>query len=205
MSTVFPTKGNLIAAKNSLSLAQTGFDLMDRKRNILVREMMSLIDDAKEIQSKINTTFSEAYAALQLANITTGNISSLVPSVPIDNGFDVLRRSVMGVEIPFIKYHLTESRPEYALISSDAELDTAYYKFNEVKDLCRKLAETENAIYRLAFAIKKTQKRVGALKNIIIPQYEETIRTITEALEEKDREEFIRMKVIKKQKELSEQ
>ena len=60
----FPTKGNLIAAKNSLTLAKQGYDLMDKKRNILIREMMELIDQAKDIQSQIDETFRTAYAAL---------------------------------------------------------------------------------------------------------------------------------------------
>ena len=55
---VLPTKGNLIAAKHSLELAKTGFELMDRKRNILTREMMGLISKAEEIQSRIDATFS---------------------------------------------------------------------------------------------------------------------------------------------------
>ena len=61
----FPTKGNLIAAKNSLGLAYMGYGLMDKKRNILIRELMELIDEAKGIQSEIDSTFREAYAALQ--------------------------------------------------------------------------------------------------------------------------------------------
>ena len=61
----FPTKGNLILAKNSLALARQGYELMDKKRNILIREMMDLIDQAKDIQSQIDVTFREAYAALQ--------------------------------------------------------------------------------------------------------------------------------------------
>ena len=52
--TTFPTKGNLILAKNSLSLAKMGYDLMDKKRNILIREMMELIDQAKDIQTQID-------------------------------------------------------------------------------------------------------------------------------------------------------
>ena len=68
----FPTKGNLILAKNSLSLARLGFGLMDKKRNILIRELMELIDEAKNIQSEIDTTFREAYASLQMANIEMG-------------------------------------------------------------------------------------------------------------------------------------
>nr|WP_330407537.1 V-type ATP synthase subunit D [Blautia argi] len=59
----FPTKGNLILAKNSLALSRQGFDLMDKKRNILIRELMDLIDQAKDIQSQIDVTFRTAYAA----------------------------------------------------------------------------------------------------------------------------------------------
>ena len=65
----FPTKGNLILAKNSLALASQGYELMDKKRNILLRELMALIDQAREIQSEIDTTYTEAYKALQLANV----------------------------------------------------------------------------------------------------------------------------------------
>ena len=70
---VLPTKGNLIATKHSLALASAGYELMDRKRNILTREMMSLISQAEELQSRISVTFTEAYEALTLANITLGN------------------------------------------------------------------------------------------------------------------------------------
>ena len=65
----FPTKGNLILAKNSLALSRQGFELMDKKRNILIREMMELIDQAKDIQSQIDVTFRAAYAALQKVNM----------------------------------------------------------------------------------------------------------------------------------------
>ena len=59
----FPTKGNLIAAKNSLQLARQGYELMDKKRNILMRELMELIGQASEIQSRIDQTFRSAYGA----------------------------------------------------------------------------------------------------------------------------------------------
>ena len=68
----FPTKGNLILAKNSLALAKQGFDLMDKKRNILMREIMNLISQASEIQTEIDSTFREAYGLLQRANIEMG-------------------------------------------------------------------------------------------------------------------------------------
>ena len=65
----FPTKGNLMLAQNSLALAHQGYDLMDKKRNILLKELMNLIDEAKDIQEEIDSTFSRAYACLQRANI----------------------------------------------------------------------------------------------------------------------------------------
>ena len=68
----FPTKGNLILAKNSLTLARQGYELMDKKRNILIRELMNLIEEAKDIQSQIDSTFTQAYLALQQANIEVG-------------------------------------------------------------------------------------------------------------------------------------
>ena len=99
---VLPTKGNLIATKHSLELANTGFELMDRKRNILTREMMGLISRAEKIQSRIDSTFSEAYDALMLANISMGKTIHLAEQVPVDDSVEIRYRSVMGVEIPTV-------------------------------------------------------------------------------------------------------
>ncbi len=195
-----PTKGNLINAKKSLSLARVGYELMDKKRNILVREMMTLIDRANELQDKIDYAYSDAYKALQRANITLGFCKDLAQSVPEERGLSLNYRSVMGVELPQLslknddKLHL-----HYGLNVSNIALDEVYSKFHQVKILTTNLAEIESSVYRLAIAIKKSQKRANALQNIIIPRLESQISNITEALEEKDREEFTRMKVIKKQ------
>ena len=86
MANRLPTKGNLMAAKRSRSLAQTGYELMDRKRNILVREMMQLIDRAAVIQDEIATAYSTAYKALQRANITLGVVGEFAKTVPVETG-----------------------------------------------------------------------------------------------------------------------
>ena len=142
-----PTKGNLMAAKSSLALARQGYELMDKKRNILIREIMDLTEKAELIQHEIDKTFTDAYAALEKAN------------------------SELGIKA---KSH-----------------------FEKVKDLTIRLSMIENAAYRLAYNIKKTQKRANALQNITIPNYEVLVKTIENALEEKEREEFTRLKVIK--------
>ena len=203
---VFPTKSNLMATKKSLALSKQGYELMDRKRNILVREMMQLIERAAEIQTKIEVAYSSAYRALQRANVTLGMVGKFANSVPQEEGLQLEFRSVMGVELPIVK--LESQQPTqfyYGLYSTNSQLDDVYEQFEEVKRLTVELAEVEGSVYRLAVAIKKTQKRANALNNIMIPKFTATIKFITEALEEKEREEFSRLKVIKSQKDKAEQ
>lgn len=196
-----PTKGNLMATKKSLALAKNGFELLDKKRNILIREMMMLIDKASEIQDKIDSTYHKAYKALEVANITLGFCDEISKSVPEETSLKLSYRSVMGVEIPIVTIDENSNNGIYFSISNtNSSLDEAYLRFHEVKELTAVLAEVENSVYRLADAIKKTQKRANALKNVMIPKFEATVKFITEALEEKEREEFSRLKVIKSQK-----
>lgn len=196
------TKGNLIATKKSLQLAKTGFELLDKKRNILVREMMTLITRATEIQDKIDLAYSRAYLALQTSNITLGICEEIANTVPEEKSLRLSYRSVMGVEIPIVSIDAERNNNyiPFGLHSSNSTLDEAYLRFIEVKNLTADLAEIENSVYRLADAIKKTQKRANALKNIMIPKFEATIKMISSALGEKSREEFSRLKIIKKKK-----
>ena len=196
----FPTKGNLILAKNSLALANQGFDLMDKKRNILIRELMDLIDEAKDIQSQIDITFREAYAALQTANMEIGinHVQTISYSIPIEDSIRIKTRSIMGTEIPLVEADPIAALPTYAYYSTRESLDEARQAFERVKELTIKLSMVENSAYRLAANIKKTQKRANALKNITIPHYQQLSKDISNGLEEKEREEFTRLKVIKK-------
>ena len=197
---VVPTKGNLIAMKKSLQLANLGYNLMDQKRNVLIKEMMTLLDDVKLIRDQITSSYQEAYDALQEANISMGLITDIVNSTPEDYGISIAYRSVMGVEIPNIAYDKQPLKMTYDIERSNSKVDYAYNCFYNVKQLTVLLAEVENSVYRLANTIRKTQKRANALRNISIPRFESTIKVISEALEEKEREEFTRQKVIKEMK-----
>ena len=169
----FPTKGNLMLAKNSLALAKQGYDLMDKKRNILIRELMDLINEARDIQDEIDTTFTYAYQCLQRANIEHGinMVAQLAYTVPIENSITIQTRSIMGTEIPHVKYTPGNSAPTYSFSTTRESIDLATEAFRKVKDLTVKLSMVENAAYRLASNIKKTQKRANALQNITIPMY----------------------------------
>ena len=196
----FPTKGNLMLAKNSLALAKKGYELMDKKRNILIRELMELIDKATNIQNEIDTTFSDAYAALEDANKDMGlyRVKEISNVIPEDDSINVKTRSIMGTEIPLVEYDSTDKEtPDYAFYNMSVTLDDAVTKFKKVKELTAKLSTVETSAYRLAASIKKTQKRANALKNITIPYYTNLSIEIENALEEKEREEFSRLKVIK--------
>lgn len=196
------TKGNLIQRKKALGLASNGYELMDRKRNILIGEMMRLVDEVKKLRDEIETAYSTGYFLLQQANISAGVISHIASQVPVEKEIQLTYRSVMGVEIPQVIYPPKEKYElVYSLEESNSMIDDAYIQFQKIKELTMVLAEVDNAVARLATAISKTQKRANALKNVVIPRYTEEIRNISDSLDEKEREEFSRMKVIKTQKE----
>ncbi len=198
---IAPTKSNLIKAKSSLNLSKKGFELLDKKRNILIKEMMALVDKAKDIQANIYNVIEDAYSGLQTVNITMGikSVENVALSIPKDEQFEVLLKSVMGVDIPTLKYDKIEVLPSYGFHNTNPALDEAAHQFREGKYMIYELAEIENSIYKLAKEIQKTQKRTKALQNIQIPKYKEQVKYIQEVLEEKEREDFFRLKRIKGQ------
>jgi len=197
---IAPTKSNLIKSKSSLALSKKGFELLDKKRNVLIKEMMDMVDKAKNIQSNIYSIIAEAYQALQVANLTLGirDVENITSSIPNDESFEVLLKSVMGVDIPTVKYKKQEIMPTYGFFNTNTSLDQARQKFNEVRYKIYELAEIENSIFKLAREIEKTNKRTNALQHIQIPKYKEQVKYIQEVLEEKEREDFFRLKRVKK-------
>ena len=200
-----PTKGNLMKARESLRLSRQGYDMLDKKRNILVNEMMSLIDRAKEVQAAIDSTFQEAYKALQRANISLGisTVRQVGISIPEENGIILKFKSIMGIEIPEI---LMEDKIDnknmpisirYSYYKTNYFMDEAYINFNKAKMLILEMAEIENTVIKLAHNIMKTQKRANALKSIIIPKYEELVNSMLNSLEEKEREENSKLHILK--------
>lgn len=194
------TKTSLMAAQNSLELSEKGFELLDKKRNVLIMTMMGFVDKAEEIQKKVAVVFDDAYKALQTANITMGisNVEQIAQSISEAASFDVIGKSIMGVEIPEIKYTKSELAHYYSFFNTNTALDVAMHKFHEVKLLLYELSEIEDSVYKLAMEVKRTQKRANALQNIQIPRYKEMVAKILEVLEEREREDFFRLKVVKK-------
>lgn len=197
---IAPTKANLLKSKSMLAFSIRGFNLLDKKRNVLIREMMGLVGQANALQAEIQATYKEAYDALMVANITIGknHVEEISISVPKSENYDVLLQSVMGVEIPRIKHLPLELSPAFGLFRTNSSLDIALEKFTKLRELLYRLAEMETSVYKLAMEIKKTQKRTNALERIQIPKYKEIVKSIQETLEEKEREDFARLKKLKK-------
>lgn len=194
-----PTKANLIKAKNSLSFAKKGYELLDKKRTVLIREMMNLIDSATTLQAKVDEVFQEAYENLKIANILMGpeTVIEIAQSIENEKDFDIIYKSVMGVEVPIIKREESPLKTEYGFYRTSPAFDKTVISFMKVRELIYELAEIENSVYKLAMEIKKTQKRANALEKIQIPRYEETIKYIDSVLQEKEREDFFRLKRVK--------
>ena len=197
-SQIAATKGNLISSKKYLTFAKTGFSLLDKKKNILVKELMALVSRADSIKKEIDEVYREAYVSLQHANVSLKNCQEISMSVPIKNNLNLSFRSVMGVEIPIFTFSdESNTIPPYGLYGSNSFLDEAYLNFQKVVRLTVQYAEVENSIYRLAHVINKTKKRANALKNYTIPKFTKRVKILGNALEEKEREDFSRLKSIK--------
>lgn len=202
MENIAPTKANLMSAQSSLSFSQKGFELLDKKRNVLIREMMSYVEKSQELQEKINKIFTEAYDSLENANMTLGisTVEGIAMTIPEATDYQVIFKSVMGVEVPHISFEKKDIEPKYSFYRTNSAMDIAYKSFNDVLYLIYELSEVENAVYRLAIEVKKTQKRANALENIQIPRFKNIVKTIADILDEKDREDFFRLKIVKKKK-----
>ncbi|MDL2287018.1 V-type ATP synthase subunit D [Eubacteriales bacterium OttesenSCG-928-G02] len=198
MNSNIPTKANLMAVIKSLKLARTGYELMERKKNIIQLRLSEYEKNIDKLRAQANNIFDSAYTALRNANITLGIRTAEVKSVPIDNGIALREKGQLGIEFVNIEYTPQERGIYYGLENTGMYLDDAYLLFNAAKEAALKVAEAEANLSRLSNALDKTQKRSNALKNIVIPRLEKQAAAITAALEEKEREEFSRLKSIKK-------
>lgn len=201
-----PTRGNLVKLEKSMVQAQEGHDLLEQKRQVLMMELVKHIDTAKNVQKDVSTIFQTAYDALQRANISLGidTVEDIARSVPQTNDIVVRLQSIMGVEIPDIDEMGVSLEPSYSFHGSTGAMDDAYFSFRKVLALLVKLAEVETSVYRLAVQIRKTHRRVNALEKVVIPLGRAEAVFINSVLEESDREDFVRMKMAKQNRENTE-
>ncbi len=200
LENVSPTRINLIQTKKTLSLAESGREVLERKRDILLRELRNSIYDAEKNREELLEALARAYQSLKEANMAKG--SETVANVALGSSYeaDFLMdfRSIMGVTVPTVEFqNESDAKPDYGFANTSAELDKAFKQFYSVLGLIANLARAEGTTFQIANDVRRTQRRVNALNNVLIPMYRNITKRIELVLEEKDREEFVRTKRIK--------
>ena len=188
------TKANLLALKDAYNFAEKGYELLDKKRTVLIKEIMDRNKEAADLQEKIEESFKKSYESLLEASIKMSH------SIAKEKEYEIVSKSVMGVEIPKIKYESEELKTEYSLHNTTVAFDIASLDMHNIKYLIYQLAEIETSIFRLAQEIKKTGKKANALEKVQIPKYKKMINDIENELEEKERDDFFRLKKVKDKK-----
>lgn len=196
---VAPTRSNLLNLRRTLGLAREGYEILDRKREVLTAELLRVAHDAAIMQDKAWAELAEAYRALEVARLSMGreHLEWAALSVKETIDVDIRLHSIMGVALPVIEAHGAPPETPYGLGDTNVSLDEAAARFRQVLIGIPNLSETMTTVWRLARELQKTQRRVNALQYIFIPQYEETIAFIESTLEEREREETFRLKRLK--------
>jgi len=194
-----PTKTNLLRLKNDLKFAQQGYELLDQKRNILIIELLSLVDQAADFQTRVESALAKAYKALEEAVFDMGKlkVQYLTGSVNITSEVSVSYRRVMGVTLPVVDTEFLDRSPYFSPMGTTFWVDSSLDYFKEVLKLLGKLSELKISVLRLANEVKKTIRKVNALEKIAIPDLKDTVHYIEGRLEENERDMFVLMKLVK--------
>jgi len=200
LENVSPTRINLIRTKKTLSLAESGRDVLERKRDILLRELRNSIYEAEKAREELLKALAKAYQSLKEANMAKGSetVANVALGSSYEAGFLLGFKSIMGVSVPNVDFQIeTDAKPDYGFANTSAELDKAFKQFYGVLELIADLARAEGTTFQIAYDVGRTQRRVNALNYVLIPMYRNITKKIALVLEEKDREEFVRTKRIK--------
>jgi V/A-type H+/Na+-transporting ATPase subunit D len=196
---VAPTRMNLIRIKKELRFAREGYEILDRKREVLTTELVRVAHEADILQKEVWKLLETAYSALDRARLTMGSDhvewAALAASKTVDVHLKL--RGIMGVAVPVIEARGDLPKMLYSLSGTNASLDEATAAFREVVLKTPQLSMLVTTVWRLAGELRKTQRRVNALQHIFIPTYEETVAFIVSSLEEREREETFRLKWLK--------
>jgi V/A-type H+-transporting ATPase subunit D len=200
---VNPTRMELLKLKDREKLAVKGHGLLKEKRNALIMEFFNILERVKGSREEVEKKLAEAFEDLTTAQITMGDLAVKKASISVKESVqvDIDSRSVMGVVVPIIETETAKRtlvERGYGFVDTSAKLDEAARNFEESITLILELAEIEKTIVLLAAEIESTKRRVNALEHIIIPRLENTVKYIEMRLEEMERENFVRLKMIKK-------
>lgn len=199
MPTIKPTRMELLLARKKLKLAEKGYKLLKQKRDVLILEFFQLLKDIKKLRGGISGNLVNAQNSLYNAQAIEGelNIERIALGLSSGASIELGSRSIMGVEVPQIKDIKVEHQ-WHGYFHETVELDNAIKQYRDIFPDLIKLMEKQLILKHLAEEIKKTKRRVNSLEYLTIPKLENVKKIITFKLEELERENFSRLKKIKK-------
>ncbi len=197
---IAPTRSNYLRLHKSLQRARLGHEMLERKRQILVTELMGRVEAARVAQGRVREAMARAFSALERATLSAGTERLMRESCGIraQHKLHIRTRSVMGVDVPQISFEPDGYALEFGLTDGASGADEVLMAFHDALEPIVRLAEVENAVMRLAREVKRTQRRVHALEKTFLPDYEDTLKFIGECLDEREREELVIMKKVKR-------
>ena len=199
---IAPTKSNLLAIKEQLSVAEDGYDLLEQKREILVMELMRMVEKVKLLERELDKAISSAYPALRNMLMTVGGDQTERIAKSVHYEYDIKEKSVVagGMSFNSVEVQLPKQQLFYSFMGTYADSDKVMTEFFKLLSLLTEMASIRTIAWRLATEVKKTQRRVNALDKMIIPQNRETKTYIESVLEERERENTFVLKSLKNRK-----
>jgi V/A-type H+/Na+-transporting ATPase subunit D len=196
---VAPTKSNLRREKEKLGLALEGYDLLERKREILVMELMKRVDQVKILEREIERRCATAYPTMRRMLLAVGRerAARLSEGIAVDFQAHERRVQVAGMSVPSLEAEVPARSLPYSFVNSFADCDETMLEFTELLGLIAEMASLRSVVWRIAKELKKTQRRVNALEKMVIPETKARKHFIEAALEEREREFLFTGKLLK--------
>ncbi len=197
---------NFLEKKAQIGLASDGVELLKNKRDALVKEFFSVVKDFFSSRELLETATGKAAQSLSLARGLDGKAMLYSASLATTHAqsIEVKRQNIWGIRInkieskPFSKASLARG---YSLLTTSQRIERTAQDFEEVMNLIMKMAVHETMVKKIGEEIKKTTRRVNALEQIVIPSLQNQTKYIESTLEEREREDLLRLKHLKKTKE----
>ena len=203
---VAPTKSNLLRERETLALAQEGYELLERKREILMLELVKRMDEQRVLEREMRKRALTAYPTLRRMLLASGLEAAreLGTGVRVEIAARERKVQVSGLSMPVIEAAPPERRLQCSFMGSSVDSDQAAEEFSALLELVVRMASLRAVVWRLAKEVRKTQRRVNALEKMVIPESRAIEAFIEDSLEERERESVFSTKRLKARKEREE-
>ena len=179
-------------------------DLLKQKRDALLIEFMSVMDETLRLSGSLQKTVSEAQYSLAVAKAVDGNVALRSAGMATKGEIvvDMTGTKIMGVSVPVVTKGESPIRSSftrgYSVTGVSSRVDETADKFERILDVIIEYAGIETRLKRLGEEINKTNRRVNALEQVTIPSLREQVTYIRQTLDERAREDLFRLKKVKK-------